>query len=72
MELLVAVAIKLAKDLDNIGVGISSAEGVSRAIEAENELGVLILDKLLSVNTRSSRRSRLGAGGASKARHVDR
>jgi hypothetical protein len=38
MVLARVVAIQLAEDLDNIGVGIGATESVSRAIEAENEL----------------------------------
>lgn len=44
MELLVIVAIKLAKNLDNVGIGVGAAESVARAIKAKNEFGVFTRD----------------------------
>ena len=65
MILLVVIAIKLAKDLDNICIGVGSTEGIARAIKAKNELGVLIRDNgCLDVSTTSAGCSRLRAGWA--------
>lgn len=38
MELIIAIAVKHAVDLEDIGVGIRPAEFVASAVEAENEL----------------------------------
>lgn len=40
MVLLVVVAIKLAKNLDDIGVGVGTTEGVAGAIKTKNEFDV--------------------------------
>lgn len=72
MELLFMVTIKLAQDLDNIGISVGASECVSCTIEAENELSVFTGNMhRLSVNTRSSRRTRLRAGSADSGRHLE-
>lgn len=38
MELVGIMPVQLVQDLDDVGIGIGPAEGVSSAIEAENKL----------------------------------
>lgn len=42
MELVFVVAIKLAKNLDHVGVGIGTTKGVTSTIETKNEFDVFI------------------------------
>jgi hypothetical protein len=54
MELLVIVAIKLAKNLHNVGVGVGATEGISSAIETKDKLGEFARDDgLLNVGATS-------------------
>jgi hypothetical protein len=42
MELLLVVAVKLAKNLDNIGIRVSAAEDVAGAIETKNKFDMFV------------------------------
>jgi hypothetical protein len=56
MELLVIVSIKLSENLDNIGVGIGTTEGIASTVEAKNEFDVFIGNyRLLDVRAHSGR-----------------
>jgi hypothetical protein len=73
MELLFMVTIKLAQDLDNICISVGASECVSCTIEAENEFSVFARNMhRLSMNTRSSGRTRLRAGRANSGRHLEK
>ncbi|KAI6749683.1 hypothetical protein HG530_015097 [Fusarium avenaceum] len=50
MELLLVVAVKLAKNLDDIGIRVSATEDISGSVEAKNKFDMFVgVDSLLNV-----------------------
>jgi hypothetical protein len=56
MVLFLVVAIKLAKNLNHVGVSVGAAEGIASTVEAKNEFDMFIgINSLLDMRTGSVR-----------------
>lgn len=60
MVLFLVIAVKLAENLNHVGVSVGAAEGIASTVEAKNEFNVFIgINSLLDM-------------GAGSVRHIDR
>jgi hypothetical protein len=54
MELLLVVTVKLAKNLDNIGISVSATENIAGAVETKNKFDMFVgVNSLLNLRIRS-------------------